>query len=71
MAAGFGRVYLGSITTRKDGSIKYKDSSGAIHEVTKVYYKDSSGTVRKGRYANVKDSSGAIHIIDTYTTLYE
>ena len=56
---------------RKDGSIKYKDSSGTIHEVTKVYYKDSSGTVRKGRYANVKDSSGAIHIIDTYTTLYE
>ena len=56
---------------RKDGSIKYKDSSGKVHEVTKVYYKDSSGNIKKGRYANVKDSSGAVHVIDTYTTLYE
>ena len=56
---------------RKDGSIKYKDSGGTIHEITKGYYKDSSGAVKKGRYATVKDGNGAVHIIDVYTTLYE
>lgn len=56
---------------RKDGSIKYKDSGGTVHEVTKGYYKDSSGAVKKGRYAKVKDGNGAVHIIDVYTTLYE
>ena len=66
-----GRVYLGAITMRKDGSIKYKDSAGTVHEVTKVYYKDSLGNINKGRYAYVKDSSGATHVIDVFTTLYE
>lgn len=55
----------------KDGSIKYKDSSGTVHEVTKVYYKDSSGAIKKCRYATVKDEAGATHVIDVYTTLYE
>lgn len=66
-----GRRYLGALTLRKDGSIKYKDSNGTSHEVTKVYYKDSSGTTKKGRYATVKDGNGATHVIDVYTTLYE
>lgn len=70
MVVGFGRVYLGSITIRKDGSIKYKDSNGATHEVTKFYYNDN-GTTKKGRYATVKDGNGATHVIDVYTTLYE
>ena len=56
---------------RKDGSIKYKDSSGVVHEATKAYYKDSSGNIKKGRYIKVKDSNGAVHVIDVYTTLYE
>ena len=55
---------------RKDGSIKYKDSNGTTHEVTKFYYNDN-GTTKKGRYATVKDSNGATHVIDVYTTLYE
>lgn len=71
MELGFGRVYLGSITIRKDGSIKYKDSSGIVHEVTKIYYKDSSGATKKGRYLKFKDGSGITHVIDVYTTLYE
>lgn len=61
----------GNKTVYKDGSIKYKDSSGTVHEVTKLYYKDSSGTIKKGRYVKIKDSSGAVHIIDVYTTKYE
>lgn len=56
---------------RKDGSIKYKDSSGNVYEATKAYYKDSSGNIQKGRYIKVKDSNGAVHVIDIYTTLYE
>lgn len=66
-----GRVYLGSITMRKDGLIQYKNASGTTVEATKVYYKDSSGNTKKVRYATVKDGNGAVHIIDVYTTLYE
>ena len=59
------------VSIYKDGTIKYKDNSGVVHEVTKAYYKDGSGNTQKIRYATVKDGNGATHVIDVYTTLYE
>lgn len=72
--AGYGEVYIGTITLYKDGIILVKRyDNGAQQEATMAYSKYYQDGSRKAvRYFYVKDYvSGAQRIIDEYTTHYE